>query len=668
MTSNIKKKLGYGINIFLMIILISVLVPTGQAAVSAARTIDNAVLTAGNSTNVTVVVQNDITQALALKETLPTGWVVTRGTDNADQFKASTNEWVWLTVTGVATKTVTYKVTVPSGTAAGTYNVAGSTTASGATATVTGDKTIEVQGATVADVVAPTTVLSGATEGGIYTGSVVITLTATDNVGGSGVKNTTYSLNGAAVATYSAPVTVTNVGQNTVTYRSADNAGNVEAVKTINFTINAGTPIGSFGFVVTPLTATVNVGEIAKYNLTLTNTGSAADTYNLVADKPNKTTVTLAQSNATVGQGNSAVVELTVVGSATGTYTVNVKATSKTDANSTKTVTTTTNVIVPLLTITDFKSVPNSAISPSNPAKISAIVTKGIYNITKVEFGIVDVNNLLGKGVDTILAITRNISGISGLYTTENWPASYIALSGTTGNVAITDVVSPNVGNVSGYARIRGIFKANNASNDTDAVLSFNLTTGNLSNVTAFTTGTMLTIQNANSTFKPRTAKFTSGNTTPGDVSTKVFALYSMTGNVAVDNPRIVVNTIPNGNYKVYALATDTNGSVSQLIDINTIPVSTGGGGSGGSGGSSGGSGSGTYPPTTVTTPKVNATAAPTTTVTVQPTVTVEQTAVIPEPAKEVPIEPIPTKGSPGIGIIAAIGIIGTIYIIRRRK
>ena len=567
MTSNIKKRLGYSVNIFLMIILIFVCIPTGQAA-SANITIENNVLAAGDSTNVTVTISNDVTQALSLKETIPQGWILTRGTDDADQFKVNTSEWVWLTTIANTTKTVNYEVTVPSNATPGIYSINGSITTSRNATDVTGVNTVEVKG---------TAIVPPAQE--------------------------------------------------------------------------------TFGFNVTPLSATVGIGNVATYNLTLTNTGNETDTCSLVANTPNNATVTLAQNNVTVGQGNSAVVELTVVGSTIGTYVVNVNATSQVDANNSKMVTTTTNVVVPELSIKNLKSVPNSAISSSNPAEISADVTKGLFNIVQIEFGIIDSNNRLGKGADTVLIADKNTSGIEGSYSPENWPATYM----TIGNVA--DVVSTNIGDTSEFATVRGIFKADAASNGTDAVISFNRTTGNISNITDFSTGKLLTIQSANSTFQARTTKFTNGNVVLGDLSTNVFTLYDMAGNDAINNPSITVKTVPSGNYKVYAIATDTNGSVYQLMDINTMPINTGGGGSG----------DGTYPTVTptangTTVPTVNVTTVSTLNNTPIPTVTIEQTTVGPtETTATTPI-PAQTNKSPGIGIVAVIGIIGTIYIIRRRK
>jgi PKD repeat protein len=66
-----------------------------------------------------------------------------------------------------------------------------------------------------------------------YPNAVSVSLTATDNTGGSGVASTHYTTNGTTPTltspTYTAPFTLTV--STTVRFRSWDNAGNVEAVK-----------------------------------------------------------------------------------------------------------------------------------------------------------------------------------------------------------------------------------------------------------------------------------------------------------------------------------------------------------------------------------------------------------------------------------------------------
>lgn len=83
---------------------------------------------------------------------------------------------------------------------------------------------------------------------------VTLTLSATDNPGGSGVNRTEYSLNGGASwTTYGGPVTFSTDGTHTVLYRSVDNADNVEnnpdntltiRIDTIAPTVVVGAPDG----------------------------------------------------------------------------------------------------------------------------------------------------------------------------------------------------------------------------------------------------------------------------------------------------------------------------------------------------------------------------------------------------------------------------------------
>jgi PKD repeat protein/glucose/arabinose dehydrogenase/type 1 glutamine amidotransferase len=69
-------------------------------------------------------------------------------------------------------------------------------------------------------------------------GSVLVTLTATDEEGGSGVARTEYRLDGGSFADYTEPFSVTAPGEHTVEYRSVDAAGNEEAVRSVSFTID----------------------------------------------------------------------------------------------------------------------------------------------------------------------------------------------------------------------------------------------------------------------------------------------------------------------------------------------------------------------------------------------------------------------------------------------
>jgi hypothetical protein len=71
---------------------------------------------------------------------------------------------------------------------------------------------------------------------GWYTSGVTVSLTTNDN--SSSVAKTEYSLDGSTWQTYTAPFTLNQDGQYTVSYRSTDNSGNVETVKSISFKLD----------------------------------------------------------------------------------------------------------------------------------------------------------------------------------------------------------------------------------------------------------------------------------------------------------------------------------------------------------------------------------------------------------------------------------------------
>ncbi|MGH7859518.1 MAG: OmpL47-type beta-barrel domain-containing protein, partial [Candidatus Binatia bacterium] len=72
----------------------------------------------------------------------------------------------------------------------------------------------------------------------LYTGPVDVTLAGVDpGPGGSGIKQTTFSLDGGASITYTGPFTVSDDGVHTVEFFSEDKACNVESPKTVSFEI-----------------------------------------------------------------------------------------------------------------------------------------------------------------------------------------------------------------------------------------------------------------------------------------------------------------------------------------------------------------------------------------------------------------------------------------------
>ena len=88
---------------------------------------------------------------------------------------------------------------------------------------------------TSSDITAPTTTSDAQAT---YTGSATITLTATDNAGGSGVESTRYILDSGTEAAGTV-VTVSTLGSHTLEFWSVDVAGNIETPhQTASFTID----------------------------------------------------------------------------------------------------------------------------------------------------------------------------------------------------------------------------------------------------------------------------------------------------------------------------------------------------------------------------------------------------------------------------------------------
>ncbi|MBO4204719.1 ThuA domain-containing protein [Micromonospora echinofusca] len=101
------------------------------------------------------------------------------------------------------------------------------------------------------DAAAPVTTatVDGTANGGWYTGPVTVTLTATDNAGGSGVARTEYQLDDATGWTaYTGPVAVSGDGTHQVRFRSVDKADNVEATKSVDVRIDATAPVTTASF------------------------------------------------------------------------------------------------------------------------------------------------------------------------------------------------------------------------------------------------------------------------------------------------------------------------------------------------------------------------------------------------------------------------------------
>ncbi|WP_163998276.1 chitobiase/beta-hexosaminidase C-terminal domain-containing protein [Pyxidicoccus caerfyrddinensis] len=95
----------------------------------------------------------------------------------------------------------------------------------------------------ISDTTAPVTTISP--EGGTYSSARTVTLTCEDNGGGSGCDGTFYTLDGSEPTTastrYTAPFTVSTTAQ--VRFRSVDAVGNLEATKSVQYTIDTTAPV-----------------------------------------------------------------------------------------------------------------------------------------------------------------------------------------------------------------------------------------------------------------------------------------------------------------------------------------------------------------------------------------------------------------------------------------
>ncbi len=84
--------------------------------------------------------------------------------------------------------------------------------------------------------------LTPAPVGGLYV-NPTLTISSNDFVGGSGIASIEYLLDSGGWTTYSGPFAVPGDGSHTIQFHATDNAGNVEAVKTKSFTVDATGPV-----------------------------------------------------------------------------------------------------------------------------------------------------------------------------------------------------------------------------------------------------------------------------------------------------------------------------------------------------------------------------------------------------------------------------------------
>ncbi|MCX6361556.1 MAG: hypothetical protein NT029_17260 [Armatimonadetes bacterium] len=118
---------------------------------------------------------------------------------------------------------------------------------------------------------------------GWHTTNVSVTLTASDNSGGSGLSGITYSLNGSAPTVVSSPTTLTvsSSRKNILTYYATDLAGNVESANSVDIWIDKVAPTLTVtkGTSTLTLAATDNATGSGVAAIYYTDNGGATQTY-----------------------------------------------------------------------------------------------------------------------------------------------------------------------------------------------------------------------------------------------------------------------------------------------------------------------------------------------------------------------------------------------------
>ena len=210
------------------------------------------------------------------------------------------------------------------------------------TATVTAYDTISQTGTcsftVTRDVTAPTTTASIA-------GSYTITLSCSDNVGGSGCDKTYYctdTTNTCSPSTqYTGGISTSCASCCYVRYYSIDRVSNQESTKSTQFGPTCGCVRANPSVVISPSPQSASAGSTLTYTVSVTNNDNAAcgsSTFGLsVTSCPSGWTCSLSKSSVTVSPGNtdsSTAISITSPSTATAeTYTFKVRATNNAESS-----------------------------------------------------------------------------------------------------------------------------------------------------------------------------------------------------------------------------------------------------------------------------------------------------------------------------------------------
>ena len=238
------------------------------------------------------------------------------------------------------------------------------------------------------------------------TGSVAdtynLTVTNQDNASVTGLSKTQVPLNASETETVALKVGDVVAGTFRVNVTATSQKGTNETA-----VVSTTTTVISYGVNITvdQKAKTVVTGENATYTLTVENTGSVADTFNLtVTNQDNVSVIGLNMTQVQLNASDAETVALKVGDVAVGTFRVNVTATSQSDISKTACVNTTTTVASltvtpPSVNVGDFVTIEGAGFGANETLTLSCHVSDlevpvsgNKYEYTLKEFNLSDPN------------------------------------------------------------------------------------------------------------------------------------------------------------------------------------------------------------------------------------------------------------------------------------
>lgn len=224
--------------------------------------------------------------------------------------------------------------------------------------------------------------------------------------------------------------------------------------------------------------------------------------------------------------------------------------------------------------VTDFDVSPKTGVSEGNRANISAYVSDS--NLKEVDFIVVDTKNRVSTN-STVLFYYLNRSGISSVYA-DWWRArSYSATDGIRQTI-VTRIIMTSCSTCLDNMAVVGIFKKNSTVPGVRALLWFNWSTDNLTNVSSLEHSdplidpSPLGIEDGNSTVRFGRLVMKAEGPLMFEASNFRYAIYGFGDR---RNPHIISHTVPQDQYSVLVGAENStsysgNRSISEPISVET--------------------------------------------------------------------------------------------------